>query len=499
MNRTKRAVATLVTSSIATLVTILGGFIVTPVVLHLLGDETFGAFRVGLDVYGYLSLLDLGLAAALLPLLARELAQDQPGGVERTVAAAAHAYAGVCLVTLLVGGALGFFVTSLIPVSAERVTDLREGWCVLVAGSLLLPLAPFRPLAESRQRGYLVNAALIPQYLVAATSAVALAYLGAGILGQCIAHVLGIATFHVLLLVVGLLAFPGIASASLKRTPPEARSQLLELSVPMFVFGLCSRASYMSDNVIAGAVLGPTTVAPLVMTQRLGSLVQGQLQNIGNSTWAALAEMHGRGERDAFNARLIELTRLVGIVGTVFLTPIVAYNHAFVRQWVGETHYANDAVTLVSVSNAYVLSLQSLWLWCFNGTGHVRVALPVQIASTILNVALSVFLTGKIGVVGPSLGTLLAVSVTLLLYLPRLMRPIFGTNPRTLLRAALEPVLWTAPFTTLVWFFAHSRHPTSFATLLAEMGAVGAAHGLLSWFLVLRSAERASLRLRLGI
>ena len=60
----------------------------------------------------------------------------------------------------------------------------------------------------------------------------------------------------------------------------------------------------------------------------------------------------------------------------------------------------------------------SLWTWCFSGTGRVRRVVPIALAGAVLNLAASVFLTLRLGLVGPLLGTTVAVLPVVLWALP---------------------------------------------------------------------------------
>ncbi len=78
---------------------------------------------------------------------------------------------------------------------------------------------------------------------------------------------------------------------------------------------LCGRVSLLTDNIVVSGLLSPALVTPFVLTQRLTSLAQRELQTIGNASWAALAELSAQGRKDVFSRRLLELTRVVAVSG----------------------------------------------------------------------------------------------------------------------------------------------------------------------------------------
>ena len=112
---------------------------------------------------------------------------------------------------------------------------------------------------------------------------------------------------------------------------------------------------------------------------------QAVLQGVGGSSWAALAELHAQGKRETFNRRLIEMTRMVAVLGVIGLVPVVAYNQAFFRLWLkGTVAYGGDLVTVLAAVNAVLLAEQSLWAWCFTATGKIReVVVQASVAAVV--------------------------------------------------------------------------------------------------------------------
>src|SRR5262249_21462930 len=190
------------------------------------------------------------------------------------------------------------------------------------------------------------------------------------------------------------------------RLEPEAWRALWALGLPVLLLSISGRVSGMTDNIITAGILGADMVTSLVLTQKLATLALGVTQSVGAASWAGLAELYARGQRDTFNRRLVELTRLVAILGVAALGPIVAYNRRFFDLWIrGRAAYGGDAVIAVAASNAFALGLLALWGWCFAGTGQQRRLVVPMVVGASVNLAASILLTRWLGLVGPLLGT----------------------------------------------------------------------------------------------
>jgi O-antigen/teichoic acid export membrane protein len=498
VTRVRRAALTYVTSVLTTAVSMIARLVAVPFILLWLGEERYGAFRAVVDWYAYLALLELGLAGALLPLLARAFGRRADQGLSSTLAAGIRAYARQTMLMVAAGLLLMLAVRHLVPVSEGNAADLTRAAFVLVLGLLVTPLLPFRLVAEARQEGYRVNLLLLLQTLLMVALALLLAYSGWGITGQTVALVAGGAFLFGALAVRELARDRGILTASLRRVKDTpAWRELWQLNWPTLIRQLCGSAALLSDRIIVAAFLGPAMVVPLFVTQRLADLARGQLQSFSVASWAGLAELHAQREAATFNRRIVELTSIVFAVGLAVLVPIVAYNHHFVPLWVGGERYAGELVTLVAGANALLLSAITLWDWAFGGTGQVARLVPVSIVSTVINLGLSLTLTPRLGVVGPLLGTLCATTVTSLWYVPVLLRRTFGISLRALLRAVALPVLWGIPFALAVWWLAHRTPSIGWAQLAAEMCAAAAVFLGLWWLVMLTPEERRVNRARL--
>lgn len=491
MSRTRLATWNYFSAVLFTVATVIVGLVSTPLLLNWLGEERFGALRVITEWYGYLLLLELGIGGALSPLLAKAVAQADTQSVRRILAAGTRAYLPVSLGIVAVGLGLAVVVNWLIPVSGLYVADLQRAFVIGLLSMLLLPLAPFRALAEASQRGYWINGVLILQSLLITGMSLLLAWRGWGLTGQMIAVVTGGLVFSIVVCANELRTYPRLLwSAISRRSEPHIQRELWSLNRAAVVINICGRVSFLTDSIIVATILGPIAVVPLFVTRRLAGLAEGQLHGVGNASWAALAELYAQGQLQVFNHRVVELTSLVTTLGVASMIPITAYNHHFVARWVGASHYGGNLVTVVAALNALLVSLASFWGWCFFCTGQVRRIVPVTIAGAVINFITSLVLTKTLGVVGPLLGTLVAMLATNIWYLPNLLYRVFDTPRRELIRAVIAPLAWGIPYAGVVWWVANAHEPQGWLGLMAEMGAAGLLYLVMWWLFILSASKR---------
>lgn len=489
--RAKRALWTVASGELLTAVMLGVGFVATPLLLRWLGDERFGAVETATAWGGLVALCELGLGNALRPLLAIAFGKRDRNKVRALTIAGIKAYVRVTLVMLCVGLVLLAAITRVVPVHPASMWDLRVGWGIGLIGVVFTPLIPFQILLEANQQGYWINAGLLVQSLLITIGSLILAWAGWGIAGQSLATLLGALVFNIIVFWKAIRFVPN-AAQDLERiatNDPEWR-EIWNLNWPTFAFNLCGRVSFLADSAIVAAFMSPALVVPFYVTQRLAALGSRELCGLGTASWAGLVELHAQGQRQLFNARLAELTRLISILGVACLVPVVAYSHHFVTLWVGSQRYGGDLLVVAAAVNGLLLAIFSLWGWCINGTGQIRAIMPGLVAQTIINVSFSVILTVKLGMVGPVLGTLVGFIAVSSWYFPWLLRRLFETSLMELFKATVLPLISGIPFALMVWWMARALPPWGWIDMGIEMGGAATVY-LLSWWLIgLSSVEK---------
>jgi O-antigen/teichoic acid export membrane protein len=473
------------------LLTIGIGMISTPLLLEWLGDDRYGAFRAASDWGNYINLLELGLSGSLISLLAKAVSAGDRKHTYHTLIAGIKAYLKITILFILAGIGLGIFITKLVPVTGAISSDLQAGYWIGMLGILMLPLSPFRLLAEASQRSYFANLFLGIQSVVITSISLFLAWSKWGITGQYVALILGGIIFHVIMCWDGIRLYPSLWSFWQDRI--EQRSierQMWQLNKSTFILRISNQLSLFTDNIIIAYVMSPAMVIPFFITQKLTNLIQYQIQGVGHSSWATLAELYTQGKQEEFNDLTIKLTRVVTLMGSTLMIPIVGYNHYFIQLWVGTNRFGGDVLTILSACNGILLGILSLWIWLFTGTGMQSKVVRLNVVATIVNFTLSLICTHVFGIVGPLMGTFISSVVVSIWRLPLIMRTVFNISLDRLLAAAIKPLIVGIPYTGLIWWIANNHVPWGWPGLAFEMGLTIIVYIVLAWLLVLNKLER---------
>jgi O-antigen/teichoic acid export membrane protein len=251
------------------------------------------------------------------------------------------------------------------------------------------------------------------------------------------------------------------------------------------------RIGVLSDSLVLSGVLGPAAATTLYLTQRLPDLGKSVLFAISGAIWPGLAELNARGETDTFNRRLIELTRLVVILGIAGQVPVIAYNSDFLRRWMGPGYDGGIAIAIAAGFNSVLLTLVACYSSTLVTTGRVSLIAVPALGSAVINVIASVVFSWLFGPVGPLLGTAFGVLSVEAWYVPWQLSKVFGTSRRGLLGAVAIPLLWGVPYAGVVVSLAWSHRPLGWLGLIAEMGICSLMFLVFATFAILTPAERS--------
>ncbi len=496
ISRTRRATWTYLSSLLGFIGTNVFAFVATPIILHLLGEEAFGVFRVASDWTGYLTLLEFGVGGALIPVLARACAKETKEHIGLTVAIAMRSYLFICGLMLVLGIALTMFIPNLVRVSPSLTTNLQWGVGFSVLGLLLFPLTTFQVLAQVSQRGYIFNALNLVQNISINIFSLLFAWLGLSIAGQFAATFLGSLPLYIGLTIFFVRLYPNVFSTIFTKSTElklQIERELWQLNWPVFIISVCGRFSLMTDNIIIAGVLGPSLVASFFLTQRLPTLAANQIQGISAASWPGLVDLYHNGETDIFSQRLVELTKLTVVVGIAILLPVTVYNSNFVSLWVGKTQYAGELVTVFASLNNLLLAVFSLWTTLLIGIGNVALLVPIVVCSAIVNCTLSWLCTVHLGVSGPLIGTFIAFMTTYLWWLPWLFQRELKIPMWQLLGAVVKPFAIGIPLGCFLWFFTRDTLEFGWIGLALKICLAIAIYILLAFGLLLNKSERANL------
>ena len=452
-------------------ITLIVGFILTPFIINQLGAASYGLWVLVGAVVAYGTLFDFGIWGTVIKYVAEYRARGAGVAAQHLVATALtlHTLLGMTVITISV------LLAPIFPVifnvaPADRATASA---LVVIAGlgiGVAIPSTTSVAVLRGLQRFDLAN-------LIAAGGTL----------------LTGIATVLVLLGGGGVVAMAavGIPITLLMQAPsvwlvyriaPDLKfgwrgaqcalvRQVLSFGSPLFVMQAAGRLQNKTDEIVIGAVLPVSAIAPYAVARRLSEWAALLTEQFVKVLLPLSSELQASTDWSRLRALYLISTRLTLAIFLPIGCAIVLLARPLLTAWVGPAFA--DSAPLVAILTLAGLIDASQWPAgsLLQGTArHHRLAV-ISAGAAMANLALSIVLAHRIGVLGVALGTLIPTTVINLgLVLPYALR-VIGVSAREMARQSVLPAL--APVVPCVLFLLLVQVVTPLTSLLAVGFAAG--------------------------
>lgn len=412
--RTRRMLATGSASTLAQVVALSAGFVVTPLLVRHLGATQYGIYATLTSIVGWLSLAQVGLGPSVLNRLSTAKWSASPKRASTTVSSA------IAMQAVISAGLVVALIITTQLTSWGQVFGAPEGLEDVVSSSALLMLLvlavqlPFtlgKTAFEARQRGYVSQGWLIAVHLVRLTAVAGVVVFD----GTLLAAVLAM-SLPTLLRELGQFVHAYWFAFSEWRPRveliswPEGR-QLAAVAGDFLILGMSSAVISSTDNFIITHTVGPAAVTPYAVTFRLTQLPTVFIMLALNSAWPAYREAM---TTDAdWLLRVHRRMRVLGVaLPLLFGTALIAVGRPVIELWAGQAAVPSLALLVwlaaIPVVQGVLLPPGRL-LTALNRT---RLNALTGLANAVVNLVASLLLAREFGAVGVAMGTTIGYSST---------------------------------------------------------------------------------------
>ena len=490
MSRYKSILLGTLSSQLFLIVTMLLNLLAVPLYLKFLNREGYGLYVVLSQAVGFLGLLDFGLSASVSRSLAMNRQEPHGEFVSRVVSTGFFIHLGLGLMVILV--ALG--LSSRLPqwLHLERADTLVASSLFIalsVWGGAQLPLRAVVGLFFAHERQTLAHFTNFLFVNLSLALSLCFLHLGHGLWSFVYAS--AAAT----LLNAVVLAY------LLRRHYPELRigrahfdssllGEMFRYGFFLFLNGVGWIIVANTDRFLIGALVSLSAVTMFALTVRLPEIAMQLIFRVTDNAFPVMVEAHTH--EGALKLKRIHQKLMVTAVSlsAIAFWLILSLNAYFLQLWVGPDLFAGQLVLVTACVLMAYHGFLHVSAVCLNGAGCVRGMGLLSLVEAALNLALSIWLGRRFGVIGVIGATLVAGVLTHGWYTPRLAMSYLKITPREYLA---EPIL--RPFALIsvagVALYALSRAALDAASLnwvtFFAFGLFAAlALAVFTWLLVLR-------------
>lgn len=453
-------------------------FLLSPFILHRLGDEAFSIWILIFVLTGWFGLLDFGIRSSIVRYTARFVANDDQRGLRTYLSTSLVFYGLIALVVLCITAISYFYLPFLFEIPAGLLRTARL--LLLLSGSgiaITFPLSVFTGALEGLQKFAWLQLSQMGLTLLRAVLIV-LAMLNGG----------GLLTIGAITVALNISGYVIFSILAIRVLPVTVRIRMADMDAfrKMANYGLFALAilaaeklRFQSDAIVVGAFLPATSITLFSIGSKLVEYSSYPVRSMAQLFTPMASEVHVRDDFRRLQKILFSGNRACALIVFPICVTLVVLGKPVIAAWVGARYIGAYPVLLLLLIPRTIYVSQAASTKLLLGMGHHRVLAYVLLLEGIANLLLSVLLVRRLGLIGVALGTAIPLSITGLLFLPRHLCKLLNVPLRTFLRRTYGlPFALCIPLAAVLWLVRAQVTSARYAALLAEVGTGGLVYGL---------------------
>ncbi|MGO9269591.1 MAG: oligosaccharide flippase family protein [Terriglobia bacterium] len=476
-------------------VNILVGFLLSPYILHKLGDDAFGLWILVVSFTGFYGLFDLGIRSSIIKYVAHYHAAHDEDGIARVICTSLTGYGGVALVLLFATFLSSFYVGRLFHVSGGFLRTARVLFLMVGAAVAMgFPLGVFGGVLQGLQKFTWVNLTQAAATLVRALLIVIALRHGRGLLAVALIT-MGLPLLASIFYIGVVHRFVPIRLGR-RFVSRSSFRQLMGYGSITFIIIVAEQLRFQTDAVIIGVFLSASAITFFSIGAKLCDYAVMPVHSMADIFLPMSSEAEASNNRDRLRQIFIEGNRFCAFTMFPICVVMIILGRSLIQVWVGPKYVSSYMVLLLLIVPKSLYRAQAASTRLLFGIFRHRVLAVATILEGVINLGLSIALVRPFGIIGDTLGTTIPLLATSLLFLPLYLCHLLEVPLRTFLtRAYLLPLALCAPLAAALLLMQHWFWARTYSGLLVQVLVGGLVYGVgLLWFFV--TQEPMGVRLR---
>jgi O-antigen/teichoic acid export membrane protein len=468
------------------------GFVLTPIMVRLMGDGDYGLWVTVFSLTGYFGLFDQGIRPSLVRYVSRDHTLGDDAGLSRTINSAIALYTSVGALTLVATGVVAATLHLWFKVEPAQVPVARQiVWLFGLSLALGFPLGVFGATLSGLQRYDIANGIGMLIGVLRAVAFVVVLRLGGGLIGLAWASLVTNLLGYVLSALFVFRLLPRVRYGPRHIDGPHLRL-IGSYSGFAFVGALATSIAFQTDALVITGFLGAALVTPFALAS---GLVDNARSLVYSATWVlapTASELETRGEQDKLHTMLVAGSKYSVLLAWPVLLGLIVFGPNLLETWVGkEYRSASLLLTILTVPTLIALP-QSTASSVLYGISRHRGMVALSLLNAVLNLGLSLLWVKPFGNAGVAMGTAvplgLVSGVATMVYACRALKmPLGRYTWEGMVRPGLLTLVFLAPALLVQWRW----HPVGWLPLFGTCAGAWVLFAVVAWRWGVDDDERA--------
>jgi O-antigen/teichoic acid export membrane protein len=451
------------------------GVLLTPFILHRLGDTANGLWVLIFSVTGYYGLFDLGIRSSIVRYVSKFTATGDREELAKLVNTSLFTYSCIGVASMLVTLVVASQVDRIFNVPTEFMGTAR--WLLLMVGAAValgFPAGIFGGFLEGLQKFYILN-----------WTNVASTLLRAALIVLALNHGYGLLTVVLITVSLPLLASIIRGFIALHLCPvPFGRKyvdratfrQIANYSGVTFMIMVAGRLKFKTDEIVIGTFLSAAAVTYFSIGGRIVDYA-GQVVTALSQIFVPMSsQSDARGDMTRLRKIFLVGNRVCGFTIFPICVVLLILGRSVIEVWVGKKYVATSYPVLV-----IMILCSSLW-FAQGASGRILFGMSkhgtwavVTLVEGISNLVLSIILVRPYGIIGDCLGTAIPLTCTTLFFMPQHLCKKLDVRLRTYIRESYTlPFMLCVPLAAVLllmrrWFIPHNYRQLGLQLFIAAV------------------------------
>jgi hypothetical protein len=333
------------------------GLLLTPYIIHKLGDSEYGLYTLIGSLIAYIGVLDFGLNNTIIRFVAKYRAQNDKTGEENFLATSLLIYAAISALIVVAGIALYFNLDTLFPkLTPAEMSKAKLMFAILIFNlAFELPGGTFAAICSAYEQFVFPRALKISEYVLRSVMVVALLWKG----GDALSIVVLDTILNLLVIVISAYYVFRKLRVKIKLHVFEFPlvKTIFSYSVWIFVYAIVGQFQWRFGQVVLGMLSGTTAVAIYGVGIMLGTYYGAFSAAISSVFLPRATKMTVHDASPAeLTSMMIKIGRFSLLILLLILGGFFLFGQQFVFLWVGKT-YSDSWIIAFTIMVSYTVPL----------------------------------------------------------------------------------------------------------------------------------------------
>ena len=437
-------------SSFSWMASVVSNLLTIPIMVYFLGREGYGVYALLTGLFGYFSLMDLGMGQGVVKYVSQYSGMNDPVAMNHLINASLLAQLGLGSLGVILLWTFNEAIVDLLNVSEALRPDARTGLYVSSVGFLVTMLmANYSNALQGLQCYDLVGKANLILSLSTTLATIIALVLGVGLTEIIWISLAGTVSTSIVLVLLLKRAFPKY------RFSWKVPFDYLKLLTTFGNYMLISRVAHILNTYfvryIVAVFLGPAAVTLVLVPTKLLSFLQGGINSLAAVVLPFASRYISQDHTEEFRLVYLRASKVLTSLFLPLFIYLIVYSKEILTIWMGPD-FAEDA-WIVQVLLGFTYLLSAFTILPTNtilGIGQLKVVAYFAVGTVVTNLATCAYMVARFGVIGAAVAVL-CTQVFALPFVWYVTTRQLSIPWKTFLRESVQPATSLS-----LWFLAFS-------------------------------------------